>query len=429
VTGVAAGGAGAASAPAGRPRPDSLIAAALLTALVAIGPLSTDLYLPSLPALTRALGTDVPTAQLTLSVFLAGFALGMLVYGPLSDRFGRRPLLLAGVALYTAGSVACALAPGIGVLIACRFVQSLGAACGPVLARAVVRDVYGRDGAARVLAYMGMAMALAPMVGPVLGGLLTVWIGWRANFWALTAFGAAGLAGVALLLAETNARPDPAATRLARLVRNYGTALGHRGFVGYMLIVAFVFSGIFAFISGSSFLLVDALGLTPDLYGLCFAAVVTGYMAGSFGAGRLTRRLGIDRMIAIGLGVGTAGGLAMAALAWARPPGVVEAVAPYFVFMIGAGLVLPNAMAGGVGPFPRMAGLASSLLGFAQMGIAALVGIAVAHLTDGTARPMAGALLLACLGAAAAFLALVRPAARAAARAAAVSAAAPDETA
>lgn len=426
MTGVGAGGAGGAvrpprPAPPGKPRPDSLIAAALLTALVAVGPMSTDLYLPSLPALTRALGTDVPTAQLTLSVFLAGFALGMLAYGPLSDRYGRRPLLLAGVALYTAGSVACALAPGIGVLIACRFVQALGAACGPVLARAVVRDVYGREGAARVLAYMGMAMALAPMIGPVLGGQLTVWIGWRANFWALTAFGAAGLAGVALLLVETNARPDPDATRLARLARNYASALGHRGFVGYLLIVAMVYSGIFAFISGSSFLLVDALGLAPDLYGLCFAAVVVGYMAGSFGAGRLTRRLGIDRMIALGLVVGCAGGAVMAALAWTRPPGVLEAVAPYFVFMIGAGLVLPNAMAGGVGPFPRMAGLASSLLGFAQMGIAALVGIAVAHLTDGTARPMAGALLLVCAAAAAAFLALVRPAA--------VSGSAPDGTA
>lgn len=159
------------------PRPDSLPIRILLTALVAFGPLSTDLYLPSLPTLVRVFGTDVATVQLTLSIFLVGFAVSQLVYGPMSDRFGRRPTLLVGVTIYLAASAVCAMTSSIDALIAARFFQALGACCGPVVARAVVRDVFGRDRAATVLAYMSMAMALAPAVGPMLGGVLTEWFG------------------------------------------------------------------------------------------------------------------------------------------------------------------------------------------------------------------------------------------------------------
>ncbi len=381
------------------PRPESVIVGALLTGLVALGPLSTDLYLPSLPKLTESLGSDAPTVQLTLSVFLAGFAVSQLIYGPLSDRFGRRPVLIGGVALYLAASIACAMATNIEMLIAFRFIQAVGACAGPVIGRAIVRDVYGRERAAKVLAYMAMAMALAPAIGPILGGYLTVWSGWRANFWALTVVAFVLLAGLVTLLAETNRHRDPTATQAARLAVNYAILLSDRRYIGYALLVASTYSGIFAFISGSSFVFIDGMGLTPDAYGLCFAAIVCGYMVGTFASGRLTLKLGIDRMIFAGVATSAGGGMVMlacAAAGWLTVPAVVG---PFFVFMVGAGLTLPNAMAGAIGPYPTMAGLASSLLGFAQMSLAAGVGIVVGHLTDGTAVPMAAAVLAVSLAA------------------------------
>jgi DHA1 family bicyclomycin/chloramphenicol resistance-like MFS transporter len=367
---------------------------ALLSALVALGPISTDLYLPSLPILAVAFDTDIPAVQLTLSVFLVGFALGMLAYGPVSDRIGRRPAILGALALYLAASVGCALASDIEALIAWRFVQSLGAAGGPVLARAVIRDLYEREKAAQMLAYTAMAMALAPALGPILGGFLTQSFGWRANFWALTAAATAVLAAVVVMLGETNRQRDPLATRPARLLANYRALLSHRAYVGFMLVIAFTYSGIFVFISGSSFVLMDGLGLTPQAFGFAFGAVVCGYIVGTFGSTRLSARLGVGRMIRLGTSISVLGGLALLVLALTAPPSLAGILGPYVLFMIGAGLTLPNAFAGGIGPFPEKAGAASAMLGFTQMTVGALAGIIVGRLTDGTALPL-GAMLLA----------------------------------
>ena len=390
----------------------------LLAALVALGPVSTDLYLPSLPGLARAFGTDVAEVQLTLSVFLVGLAGGQLAYGPLSDRFGRRPVLLAGLVIYAVGTLACIFATGMPVLIAGRFLQAVGACAGPVLGRAVVRDVHGREGAARILSYMAAAMAIAPAVGPILGGFLEVWFGWRSNFVALLVYGLAGLAATLLMLPETNARMDPLATRPLSIVANYGALLRHRSFLGYALCNACAYSGIFSFISGSSFVLVDVVGLAPDQYGFCFAAIVVGYMIGTITGGRVTRRLGIDRMVSTGALIALAGGVVLVACGWFGPdrglPGALAIVLPMMIFMVGIGFVMPNAFAGGIGPFPQMAGAASALLGFLQMAVAAVVGIAVGHLDDGTARPMTTAILLAAVAVALAHRLLVKPAAAAA---------------
>ena len=395
----------------------------LITALVAFGPLSTDLYLPSLPLLTRALGADPGTGQLTLSVFMVGFAVGMLIYGPLSDRFGRRPMILVGTALFLVASIACALAPTIEALIAARFVQALGACCGPVLGRAVVRDVYGPKRSAKVLAYVGVAMAVAPAIGPIIGGQLTEHFGWRMNFWALAGFGVVILACLWARLDETNMQRDPYATHLRRLSSNYAMLIRDRVYVGYVLVTALVFGGIFSFISGSSFVLVDGLGLSPAVYGLCFAAIVVGFMLGSFLAGRFTLRLGIDRMIRIGTSLAAAGGLLMTLCALAGAFSIAAIIGPFFVFMVGAGLTLPNGLAGAIGPFPTLAGTASALLGFIQMSLATAIGIAVGQLTTETALPMAVAICGSALGAAAAFAFLVRGAAEPEA-----DATAPDET-
>lgn len=380
------------------PKPDSFVVVALLTLLVAFGALSTDLYLPSLPTLVTAFDTDIATVQLTLSMFLAGFAVSQLVLGPLSDRFGRRPVLMLGMAIFVASSIFCALATSIEALILGRFFQAFGASCGPVLGRAVVRDVYGRERAAQVLAYMAMAMAVAPMVGPVIGGFLTSLFGWPANFWALAGVGTVAGLGVLLLLQETNRHKDPTATRPAFLVRNYAALLRHRLFLGYALAVAWAYGGLFAFISGSSHVFMGPLGLTEVQFGLAFACTVSGYMVGGFLSGRLTLRVGLTRMIGIGGLICLGSGLAIliqAATGLLTVPGLV---AGFFLYLVGSALVLPNAMAGGVAPFPTMAGLASALLGFFQMAFAAFLGIAVGLMADPSGLSMAAAIALGGLG-------------------------------
>jgi len=380
-----------------RPRPDSVAVAALLTMLVAFGPISTDMYLPSLPALVADFDSDVPTVQLTLSAFLVAFAVSMLVYGPLSDRFGRRPVLIGAIALYLVASIACALAQSIEALIVARVFQAIGCCAGPVLGRAVVRDVYGRERSATVLSYMGTAMALAPAIGPILGGWLQVTYGWQATFWVLTGFSGLALVGVLLMLDETNAHRNPGATSPRGLLRNYAALLAHRGYIGYVATIAAAYSVIFCFISGSAFVLIEVVGLTADLYGYCFAAIVLGYMTGTFLSGRIGRQVGLDRMILAGAALSTLAGLAMAAFAWGGTATVATVVLPQVVAMIGVGMVFPNCQAGAIGPFPTMAGAASALLGFCQMGVAAGVGLAIGHAFDGTARPMATGVAVASL--------------------------------
>jgi DHA1 family bicyclomycin/chloramphenicol resistance-like MFS transporter len=368
--------------------------AILLTTLVALGPLSTDLYLPALPTLAQAFATDAARVQLTLSVFLAGFAVAQLFYGPLSDRYGRRPVMLFGLALYFVSSLACMLAPGIDTLILARFFQALGACAGPVLGRAIVRDVYGPVQAARVLAYISGAMAIAPMIGPLLGGWLTVWFGWRANFAALTLFSAVQVAATFMLLGESNAHRDPEATRPRRIAGNFGDLLSARLYLGYLLCFSFAYAALFSFISGSSFVLIELHGLSPQWYGASFGFVVTGYIAGTVASGRLTLKLGPPRMVLMGALLGTAAGTLMAVLALAGVHSVWAILLPMVVFMVATGLVMPNAIGGALAPYPKMAGAASALMGFVQMSLSALVGIAVGHAYAGTAIPMATAIAL-----------------------------------
>ncbi|TAN47520.1 MAG: Bcr/CflA family efflux MFS transporter [Rhodospirillales bacterium] len=361
----------------------------LLTALVAIGPVSTDLYLPSLPAVMRAFKADVAETQLTLSAFMAGFGLMMLVYGPLSDRFGRRPVLLSGMALYALASVFCLLAPSIEVLIVGRFLQALGASCGPVLGRAVVRDIYGREGSARVLSYMASAMAVAPAVAPILGGFLETLFGWRSNFVALLGFGAAMTLALFLLLPETNRHQDGEALSPGRLLANMLALMKDRRFMGYTVTLSFSFAALFTFISGSSFVLIDVMGVAPGNFGFCFAAVVAGYMSGSLIAGRFTASYGLDRMIGLGVWLGVGAGGLLTVLALLGPTHWAAVVGPMSLMFFSVGLVLPNSSAGAIGPFPQMAGSASSLLGFLQTGTGALAGMLIGHLHDGSPRPMA----------------------------------------
>ena len=384
----------------------------LLTAVVGVGALSIDMFLPSLPAMTAAFGSDAATAQLTVTLFLGGFAAAQLIFGPLSDRFGRRRVLIGGLSLYSAAGLACAAAPGMGVLIAARVVQALGAGSGPVIARARVRDLYEPQRAARMLAAMGTAQAVTPILAPILGGWVHVLAGWRAVFFVLTGFGVLFCAGALAVVPETNvhagAASAPAGDGPSRLV----TLLSDRAFLGYVLVLALMFSGQFAFIAGSSFALIGVLGVTPTVYGVCFGSVACGLMLGNFLSVHLTARVGIDRMIRLGTAVGAGAGTLMAALAWLGIASVATVIVPMFAVALGLGLVMPNAMAGAIGPFPRMAGLASAVLGFLQMTGSALYAIAVSQFDDGTLRPMTTAVATAAVAALAAFTLLGRRAAR-----------------
>jgi DHA1 family bicyclomycin/chloramphenicol resistance-like MFS transporter len=386
----------------------SFALAALLTTLVALGPLSTDLYLPALPTLARVFATDAAGVQLTLSVFLAGFACGQIFYGPLSDRFGRRPLMLGGLALFCAGSIGCVLATSIEMLVLARFVQALGACAGPVIGRAVVRDLWGASESARIIAYMGGAMAIAPLVGPTLGGFLTVLFGWQSNFLLLLLIGALQLVAVACMLSESNVHRDPAASHPRQMVANFARLLADRHYLGCLLSFSFSYSALFAFISASSFVLADRHGLTPQVYGLCFGVVIAGYLLGSLASGRLVRRLGSDYLLLRGAWLGAIAGVSMAALEFSGVRSIAAILGPMFFCTVATGLVMPNAIARALAPYPTMAGSASALMGFVQMTIAALVGIAVGHALAGGGAVLALAVAVCTLAAPLSYLALTR---------------------
>jgi DHA1 family bicyclomycin/chloramphenicol resistance-like MFS transporter len=380
--------------------------------VVAIGSLSIDMALPSLPATAEALGAAPATVQLTVTLFLAAFALAQLIHGPLSDRLGRRRVLLGGLAVYLIGGLACWAAPSVQLLVLGRLLQALGAGSGPVVGRAVIRDLYEPEPAARVLGYMGTAMALTPILAPILGGVIHVALGWRAVYLALAAFGALFLGVSTVLVPETNRRRDPDALRPGHLATNAADLLGDRSFLGYVLVVALMFGGQFAFITGSAFVLIEVLAVAPDVYGLCFGLVALGLMTGSFLAAQLTRRVGIDRLIAAATSLGAVAGGVMAALAWRGVWTVPAVIGPMVAFAVGVGVVLPTAVAGAIGPFPRTAGLASAVLGFLQLTAAAAYGIGVSRLYDGTPVPMAVAIAAAGLAAAVAHRVVRIPAPR-----------------
>lgn len=384
----------------------------LLTGLTALGPVSTDFYLPSLPSIARYFAVGEPQAQLTLSAFLAGFAVAMLIYGSLSDRFGRKPVLIGALIVFTLASIGCALANSIEQLIVLRTLQAVGAGAGPVICRAVVRDVYGAGGASRILSYLAAAMALAPAVGPIMGGFLEDSFGWRSIFWVIALYGAVGLVATTLSLPESH----PPANRVAHgpltMLLTFGMLLRHRRYVGFVLCQTFSYSGIFCFISGSSFVFINILGVAPKHFGWCFAVFVIGYMIGTILSARLTHRIGIDGMVRLGSSIALAAALLLVGVTLVQQsiPGLLI---PLALYMIGIGMASPNSQAGAIGPFPKAAGAASSLLGFLQMSVAAGAGAVLGHLAARTALPMTIAILLTVLAMCLSYWFLVRPTGRA----------------
>jgi MFS transporter, DHA1 family, multidrug resistance protein len=367
----------------------SLLLAFLIVALTSVGPLSTDFYLPALPAIAQALGSDSGGAQLTLSAYMIGFGSGQLIIGPLSDRYGRRPVMMWGTLVFVLASAACALAGTVETLVLARFVQALGACVGPVLGRAVVRDVYGPHEAARVLSHVSTATALAPLLAPVFGGWLSAQFGWRSTFIVLTGYGLALILLARVVLQETNLQPDLQAMHPRRMLANYVTLLRDRRYLGALLVGCGAFTALFAFISGSAFVYIGIYRMSPEQMGIAFGANVTGYMISSTLSARYSRRVGSERMILFGAVFGSLAGLLMVGLNLAGVYSLAAVMGPMWLVTFAVGLVLPNSAALGLMDYPRMAGSAASMMGFAQMGLASGVGMVVGHKLSDSVLPLA----------------------------------------
>jgi MFS transporter, DHA1 family, multidrug resistance protein len=367
-------------------RPGTFALTLLLASLTGLGPLSTDMYVPSLPAIGHALNAPTAQVQLTISSYLVGFACGQILYGPISDRFGRKPVLLAALILYAFGSVICATTQSIDALIAARSVQALGGAGAIVLARAVVRDLYSGVRAGRELSLMGSIQAFAPILAPVIGGVLQTAFGWRASFILLVIIALLAGSATARLLPETLHKPTPGPFSFSTMGRLYRSVQEHRSFLAHLGIMSTTFVGLYAWVSGASVVIQGVYGLSPLAFGLTYAVGSLGYMLGT----SIVMRRGLDRVIGLGTGIMAVGGLAMATVTALGLANVVWLVLGMTTYLTGMGLAMPQTMAGALTPFPDRAGTASSLLGFSQQSFAAIAAAVIGTYLGRSAWPVAG---------------------------------------
>lgn len=366
--------------------PDSKTTLVFLAALVALGPLSVDMYLPAMPAMQRAFDTDILSMHFTLSAYLWGFAFFHLACGPLADRFGRKPVLLGGTVLFVLSCVGCALATTIEELTSYRFVQGIGACVGPTIARTITRDVFGPRGAARALSLIAMLMALAPAVAPGLGGLLLRYLEWPIIFVFLGVYGAIVLIIVAYKIPET--LPEPQSLRLGNIAANYVLLLRDPVFLPIAGASALVYAGLMAYLACSGFVFIDMLGVPVEYFGLIFLTSVCGYMGGSAISARLTMRLEPAELVLRGGCLATGAVLSMLALHLLAPASVFALILPMSFYAAALGLVLPQAMAMAMEHFPKIAATNSSLYGFLQMGLSAVITGAVGSVLVSSPLPM-----------------------------------------
>lgn len=382
-------------------KPNTLALTVALAFLSATGPVSTDIFLPSLPAMRTAFGTDTSSVQLTLSIFMAGFAFGQIIFGPLSDRKGRRPVLIATVLIYTAGSIACAVAPNIGIMLLGRLLQAIGASGPLVLTRSIVRDLYHGSRAAIELGRMGLIMGVVPSLAPLAGGFLEAAAGWRASFVTMVVYGLFSLGVAIFLMQETVPKrlAEPFSPRA--ILGDFAIVLKNRGYRIATAQMSLGFCGIFSFISGSSFILQGAYGLDEISYGIAFGCGAFCLMAGNLFGQKMLARLGAPTLFRVATVIMAIGGIGVLVGTLTVPAilgrhSALEVLVPYMVFTFGIGPQFALTMMRALHPFPDRAGAASSLLGFIQQisaaTVGALVGLALGVWSD--AMPLAIVLAL-----------------------------------
>lgn len=360
-----------------------LRAPSLFTLIVISGlsPLGINIVVPSMPALERAFAASYDAVQLTLSLYLASIAVAQIIIGPLSDRFGRRPVLLAGLAVFVVASGLAPFASDIGTLVLIRILQAAGGCAGIVLGRAIIRDLYRRDQAASMIGYVTTGLALAPMLGVIVGGHLQEGFGWQASFWLLLLLGAAGLAIAWIDLSETNATPSERMA-LGGMFGDFRRLMAEPTFVIYTVISSLTSGIFFAFLGGAPLVAEIMLGMSPSQYGNFFAMVAGGYAIGNLISGRFTARIGLNRMIVAGAVMAAAVTLTMLLLFGTGHGAPIALFGPMFFGGVANGLVLPSTTAGAISVRPEIAGAAAGLLGALQIGsgavLAALTGVLLA---------------------------------------------------
>jgi MFS transporter, DHA1 family, multidrug resistance protein len=384
--------------PRPNPWPGDRIFVAVLGGLMGLTPLSVDMYLPALPAIQREFAASQHEVQLTLGVFFAGFGIGQLVWGPIGDRFGRRWPTFAGLLIFAAGSIAAALAPSNDLLIAARFVQAVGACVTPVMVRAMVRDVFDRERAGVMMSMMMLVMGAAPMLAPMIGGVVELWLGWRAIFVVLV-IATAIVLSVLFRIPETHADDKRRSAHWRSVLGAYTELAFNRRFLSYAFGGAFFFGAMFAYIAGTPFVYIEIFGVSPQYYGFLFALNVVAMMLSSTLNGRFMPRFGMDRTLRFGHTVALILGAIILAVGVTGFGGLTGLVVAIFLFMSAMGAIGANSMAGAMSPFPHIAGAASALAGALQFAVGAFTSVLAGMFDDGTALPMcavmAGCALLA----------------------------------
>ena len=362
--------------------------AVMLALFLGLLPVTTDLYLPGLPALAAEFGGAVGQAQLTLSGLILSFGFGQLLLGPVSDRVGRRPVLLAGLGVYVVGSVCSALATGMEALIFGRVLQGIGLAASVVCGRAMVRDLYDPLRGTLVMSRAQSGLGLFALGSPVLGGVLAGTLGWRSALAATGVVAAVALALVIWRLPETLAQRNPRALEPARMAGTWAQMLRQPVFLAWSLLLMFTYGGLFTFLASSSFVYIEVLGTSRAVYGLFLASASVSYLAGTFACRRWIAAHGIARTVRRAAAFSLAGGLGMAALSLAGVTSPWAICLPQMVFNFGHGIHQPCGQAGVVGPFPQAAGAASALSGFMSAAAAFLIGLWLGRAIDGTVFPL-----------------------------------------
>ncbi len=371
----------------------------LLGFLTAVGPISTDMYLPAFPAIETSFGTEPGTAQITLATWFAGLAVGQLTQGTLADRFGRRAPLLVGTLIYTLASAACALSPDLFWLSLWRAVAAFGGSASMVIPRAVVRDLADGHAAARLMSKLMLVMGAAPILAPTFGGAVLGFASWHVIFWIGTGFGVISMALVLAFLPDTLPVQRRVRLGMTGLARRYAMIGRERGFITHATAGGFAMFGMFAYLGGSPGVFIEHFHVEPAHYGMMFGCCAAGYIIGSQVNARILPRFGIGRVLGIGVRVYLAAAIVLAVAAFTGRGGILAVYLPIAVIMASNGFITPNATVGALSRHAAYAGSASALMGTLQFILGALSGTLVGVLDDGTARPMALLLLIGGAGA------------------------------
>lgn len=360
----------------------------ILGLLAAMGPLCIDMYVPGMLDVQKDLHASAADVQLTLSAFLIGYACGQLFYGPISDRFGRKTVLLTGIFLFTLASMAAAMARNIETLIVFRFLHAIGGGAGMVLARAIVRDIYPATEVARLMSVLSMITMSGPLVAPIIGGYLVILGGWSAILWLLTCLGVVFFFVVAFTIEESHPEENRLQLNFISTFRAYGDVFLDRNSFAYVACTAFSAGGIFAYISTSPFVFIEIYGLRADYFGYVYAIVIAGLIVGAIINTRLVSRLGIDRMISYGLILRLAGIALLLFLTIFDIGGMYGVIIAIIIAMSPSIVINANASAGVLHIFPKTAGTASAVIGAVMFGCGAVSGPIVGLLYDGTVMPL-----------------------------------------